>query len=170
MLRLLLPDEYPGFLKGVIDDLVGDTTNYAVYAANVGYKVVCDRTPLETYFFIAEDNGFGGDAIYYNDAADPDDVCLAIKPGVYEDDDDYQLYVTDGLIQYTYSDVYTDLTVELGEAAFSFTEALEAIYDTLLNEDEYFGTLSEVIQYQKDNGIYPFDKWSYSGKKIKWLN
>lgn len=170
MLRLIQPDEYPSNFKELLDQELGDITDYSVYAATTGYKVECYRSPISIHFFVAEDDGCGCSAVYYNADADPHEVCLAFKPGLYEDDEDYQWYVTDGLMHYDTCDIRHDLTVAYGLDAYNLTDAIEAMYDTLINVEEPFSTLADVIRFQQDNSIYPFDKNTRSASKVKWLN
>ena len=178
MLTLIQSDDYPCDLKEVLDDLLGDITNYSVYEADAGYKIVCQRTPIKLNFFIAEDEGCGGSAVYYNSStvtADDSnelfhDICLAFKPGVYEEDDEYERYVSDNLRRYTYDEVRYHLSFAYHSDSYNKEEALEAIFDTLINIEEPFNSITEVIQFQEENGIYPFNKKIHSSRKVTWLN
>ena len=170
MLRLIQPDEYPSNFKELLDQELGDITDYSVYEATTGYKVECYRSPISINFFVAIDDGCGGSAVYYNASADPHEVCLAFKPGLYDDDEDFQEYVTDGLMHYDTCDIRHDLTLAYGLDAYNLTDAIEAMYDTLINIEEPFSTLADVIRFQQDNGIYPFDEKTRSASKVKWLN
>lgn len=170
MLRPIQPDEYPTDLKVLLDQELGDITDYSVYEATTGYKVECYRSPISIHFFVAIDYGCGDSAVYYNAGADPNEVCLAFKPGLYDDDEDYQGYVTDGLMHYDTCDIRHDLTIAYGSDDYNLDEAIEAMYDTLINSEEPFSTLDEVIRFQQDNDIYPFDKNTHGVSKVKWLN
>ena len=175
MLTFIRREDYPEDLKDFLDNNF-EGSDYRIYGAEYGYLLEYDyRSGPGSKVYIAEDDGCGGNAVYYNDSAAYGlNPCLAMRPSIVDDDYDYCPYVIDGLTYYTREDIDRALIDALGTDNFNLDDAISSLSNEVIASDEPFGTLCAAIRYMEQYSVYPFEEHvdypiRQSGK-VHWLN